>query len=162
MNITNELQKSIKAYQEAKAMEKEAKVAMTEAKDGLTRELLNTLEAQGYAQDSTLYVDGVSYAFKATERAVIDPAAFLALYEQGKISREIFIDCITVGKEKAEANLGKATLEPFISIKQGDKADLRVGKADKQSAFATGVAIEGARTKTESQFNRKVLLKVVK
>ena len=160
MNITTELQKSIKEYQEAKAMEKEAKAAMSDAKDNLTRDLLSMLEAQGYSQDSTLYVDGATYCYRTTERAVVDPSLFLTLYEQGKISREVFLDCISVGKEKAEAHLGKATVEPFISIKEGEKADLRVGKADKKSALAVGVSIEGTRTKTESQFSRKLLLKM--
>ena len=159
MNITNELKKAIANYQQAKQAEKDIKAEVNEAKVIVVREMLSTFEKEGYAQDSTLYVDGASFTYKATERAVVDPSLFLALYEEGKISRETFIDCITVGKEKAEFALGKATVEPFISIKQGEKADLRVGKVDKKSALAVGVSVVGTKTKVESQFNRKILLK---
>ena len=162
MNITNELKKAIQDYQAAKQAEKEIKAEVSDAKDAVVREMLSTFEKEGYAQDSTLYVDGVSYTYKATERAVIDPSLFLSLYEKGQISRETFVDCISVGKEKAESALGKVTVEPFTVIKEGEKADLRVGKADKKSAFSVGVAVEGTKTKAETQFNRKVVLKVVR
>lgn len=162
MELSETLKKSIKDYQEAKQMEKDAKSYMSGAKDNLTRDLLATLEEQGYALDSTLYVDGVSYCVKPTERAVIDPSQFLALYDEGKISREVLVACMTIGKEKAEDLLGKASLEDLITIKEGDKADLRVGKADKKSNLAVGVAVVGNKTKAETQFNRRVLLKVMK
>ena len=163
MNITNELKKAIANYQQAKQAEKDIKAEVNEAKDLVVREMLSTFEKEGYAQDATLYVDGASFAYKATERSVVDPSQFLTLYEEGKISREVFIDCITIGKEKAEAALGKATVEPYISVKAGEKADLRVGKADKKSALAVGVHIEGTKTKAETQFDRRrILLKVAK
>lgn len=162
MNITKELKQAIDKFQQAKQAEKEVKATLADAKDNVVRELLSTLEKEGYSQDSTLYVDGVSYTYKATERAVVDPSLFLSLYEEGKISRDVFVECITIGKEKAESSLGKATVEPFVTIKEGDKADLRVGKADKKSALGVGVSVVGTKTKAETQFNRKVLLKVTK
>lgn len=162
MELSETIKKAIKEYQEAKQMEKEAKALMSSAKDNLSREVVNTLETEGYATDSTLYVDGVGYSVKATERAVIDPSMFLALYDEGKISREVLIACMTIGKEKAEELLGKASLEDLVTIKQGDKEDLRVSKADKKSNLAVGVAVVGNKSKTETQFTRKILLKVTK
>lgn len=162
MELSENIKKAIKEFQEAKQMEKEAKALMASAKDNLSREVVNTLETEGYATDSTLYVDGVSYCVKPTERAVIDPSQFLALYDEGKISREVLVACMTIGKEKAEDLLGKASLEDLITIKEGDKADLRVGKADKKSNLAVGVAVVGNKTRAETQFTRRLVLKVTK
>lgn len=162
MNITKELKQAIDKFQQAKQAEKEVKATLADAKDNVVRELLSTLEKEGYSQDSTLYVDGVSYTYKATERAVVDPSLFLSLYEEGKISRDVFVECITIGKEKAESSLGKATVEPFVTIKEGDTRDLRVGKVDKKSPLYVGHHVVGTVPVKEKVFDRKILLKVAK
>lgn len=72
------------------------------------------------------------YDYATSER--IDPKALYKLWKDGDISEEVFFNCISVTKEKAQALIGGLMLDPIIERKVGDKLDVRKEDLDKPIA----------------------------
>ncbi len=70
-----------------------------------------------------------SYDYATSES--LPTEEFFKLYESGKISRDIFLRCISVGKDMAVKLVGAHIIDDLLVTKIGNKADMRIEQLDK-------------------------------
>jgi hypothetical protein len=73
---------------------------------------------------------GSLYMVDVTESEEIDAAKWLEMLEAGDISREQYLEAISVGKEAAKAIIGEDQVNTICQTIYGKKADVRVVKYD--------------------------------
>jgi len=106
------------AAEATSTMNKQKTVLRNVVKDLYTREKLNTA--------SYMCIDGARLSYEATKTSVINPEGFLALYEDGEISKEQFLSCLKVNIAPAENVIGGDQVASLKEEIVGATVDLRI------------------------------------
>lgn len=120
-----ELVKRLRTYAEAEREKREATNASNRAKTQARHGFTGFFETTKAPTNTAIVIDGVKYWWGVVEGEEIDPAKWFAMYEDGHITKEQFLDCISVLKSEAKKAIGEDQVLTITNRTRGDKADVR-------------------------------------
>lgn len=122
------LERRIERYNK---LAEDARVASNKAnqeKTKLKNEFTEFLRENEYPVGTQVRYEDKLFSYARTEAEVIPPEKWLEMFEKKKISREQFLDALSVGKTRANQIIGADQVKAIEQIVMGDKADLRIVK----------------------------------
>lgn len=75
---------------------------------------------------SYIHAGGQQFQYAATETSSIDPEEVMKLYEEGDISREQFLNMVSINAPAAKNVLGGDQVADFTKTVVGNKVDVRM------------------------------------
>lgn len=83
---------------------------------------------------SFIHIAGMKVTYGANESSIINPDEVLKLFEAGEISRERFLQMLTIKSTEAKNALGADQVADFTVTVAGTKADIRMEKLPVEQA----------------------------
>ena len=87
---------------------------------------------------------GTRFDYSVTEKEVIEPEDFLAMYENGDITKEQFLRCISVQKGSVDTHVGSDVTLKLANKVHGDSYDVRTSDMDIEDVSKEAVVTPSA------------------
>lgn len=108
---------------------------------------------------SFIRTGGMEFRYEATERETVNANYILTMFEEGKISRENFLACITASKSDVQTLLGGDIALAATKITTGDKADIRVSDLPVENEADEFIFEQSKMIQTKEPLHRRVISK---
>lgn len=171
MSTLKTITKRIDEYLNLDRSAKDAASKANKVKTKLKNEFVEFLRDNEYPVGTLLRVEDKEFSFAKTEAEVIPPEIWLQWYENKKITREQFLQALSIGKAEANRIIGQDQVKAIAKIVHGKNADLRVSTAKYNPDKNVRVEIKRpvikirtrrrpyANNKATSKLRRKIKLK---
>ena len=120
--------KHIRLYKKLEVVRKEATNEANKEKTKLKNALVAFLRDGKHAVGTALRVEDSLYTYGTSESSVIPPDAWLRMWEKGYITKEQFLEAISVAKGVANNLIGQDQVKHIEQVKKSSTADLRTEK----------------------------------
>jgi len=88
------------------------------------------VQAEGLPAKTGIAISNQLYTWEPTEREVIDPRKWYALWKKKEITEQQFFIALSVSKATANIIVGEDQTLPMLKMERGDKADIRSKEVD--------------------------------